>query len=95
MRKFTCICTNSSLFTCICTKITGPEFVDSKSENFDPKTRKRLFDLFLSCCDDSGSTSSQDGLSDYRREVERYKSSHHTRSKDSMDRVLFDKELSE
>ncbi|GKA17859.1 furry homolog-like protein [Tanacetum coccineum] len=73
----------------------APEFVDSKSEKFDPKTRKRLFDLFLSCCDDSGSISSQDGLSDYRREVERYKSSHHTRSKDSMDRILFDKELSE
>ncbi|KAI3721956.1 hypothetical protein L2E82_32976 [Cichorium intybus] len=71
------------------------EFVDSKSEKFDPKIRKRLFDLFLSWCDDSGSTLTQDGLSDYRREVERYKSSHYTRSKDSVDRISFDRELSE
>ncbi|KAI3794046.1 hypothetical protein L1987_36671 [Smallanthus sonchifolius] len=73
----------------------APEFVDSKSEKFDLKTRKRLFDLFLSCCDDSGNTFSQDGLSDYRREVERYKSSQHARSKDSIDKLKFDKELSE
>ncbi|KAF5769782.1 putative Cell morphogenesis protein [Helianthus annuus] len=73
----------------------APEFVDSKSEKFDMKTRKRLFDLFLSWCDDSGTTCSQDGLSDYRREVERYKSSQHARSKDSIDKLKFDKELSE
>ncbi|KVI08969.1 Armadillo-type fold [Cynara cardunculus var. scolymus] len=73
----------------------APEFVDSKSEKFDPKTRKRLFDLFLSWGDDVGNTWSQDGLSDYRREVERYKSSRKTRSKDSIDRSSFDKEVSE
>ncbi|XP_071708369.1 uncharacterized protein [Rutidosis leptorrhynchoides] len=73
----------------------APEFVESKSEKFDPKTRKRLFDLFFSCCDDSGNISSQDGLSDYRREVGRYKSSQHTRSKDSIDKLTFDKEVSE
>ncbi|KAK1410220.1 hypothetical protein QVD17_36755 [Tagetes erecta] len=73
----------------------APEFVDSKSEKFDLKTRKRLFDVFLSCCDDSGNTFNQDGLSDYRREVERYKSSQHSRSKDSIDKLKFDKELSE
>ncbi|XP_076893206.1 uncharacterized protein LOC143545157 [Bidens hawaiensis] len=73
----------------------APEFVDSKSEKFDLKTRKRLFDLFLSFCDDSGNTFSQDGLSDYRHEVERYKSSQHARSKDSVDKLKFDKELSE
>lgn len=76
-------------------RFLAPEFVVSKSDKFDPKTRKRLFDLFLSCCDDTGNTLSQDGLSDYRREVERYKSSQHTRSKDSIDIILFDKEVSE
>ncbi|KVH92614.1 Armadillo-like helical [Cynara cardunculus var. scolymus] len=73
----------------------APEFVESKSEKFDPKTRKRLFDLLLSWCDDSGSTWSQDSASDYRREVERYKSSQHSRSKDSIDRISFDKEVTE
>ncbi|XP_052624495.1 uncharacterized protein LOC111876656 isoform X2 [Lactuca sativa] len=83
-------------YTLACVLIPlAPEFVDSKSEKFDPKIRKRLFDLFLSWCDDSGSALTQDGLSDYRREVERYKSSRYTRSKDSVDRVSFDRELSE
>ncbi|KAL6287660.1 hypothetical protein ACE6H2_012050 [Prunus campanulata] len=35
------------------------------------------------------------GVSDYRREVERYKSSQNARSKDSVDKISFDKELSE
>ena len=73
----------------------APEFVDSKSEKFDLRTRKRLFDLLLSWCDDIGSTWVQDGVSDYRREVERYKSSQHGRSKDSVDKLSFDKEVSE
>ncbi|KAG8366984.1 hypothetical protein BUALT_Bualt16G0025200 [Buddleja alternifolia] len=73
----------------------APEFVDSKSEKFDIRTRKRLFDLLLSWGDDTGSTWNQDGVSDYRREVERYKSSQHSRSKDSIDKLSFDKELSE
>lgn len=73
----------------------APEFVDSKSEKFDLRTRKRLFDLLLSWCDDTGSTWVQDGVSDYRREVERYKSSQHSRSKDSVDKLSFDKEVSE
>lgn len=73
----------------------APEFVESKSEKFDLRTRKRLFDLLLSWCDDTGSTWGQDGVSDYRREVERYKSSQHTRSKDSVDKLSFDKEVSE
>ncbi|KAG2333852.1 hypothetical protein Bca52824_005032 [Brassica carinata] len=59
------------------------EFVDSKSEKFDVKSRKRLFDLLLSWSDDTGSTWGQDGVSDYRREVERYKTSQHNRTKDS------------
>ncbi|KAL8546139.1 hypothetical protein ACS0TY_006023 [Phlomoides rotata] len=73
----------------------APEFVDSKSEKFDIRTRKRLFDLLLTWADDTGSTWNQDGVSDYRREVERYKSSQHSRSKDSIDKISFDKELSE
>lgn len=73
----------------------APEFVESKSEKFDVRTRKRLFDLLLSWCDETGSTWAQDGVSDYRREVDRYKSSQHARSKDSVDKLSFDKELSE
>ncbi|CAI9109932.1 OLC1v1009874C2 [Oldenlandia corymbosa var. corymbosa] len=73
----------------------APEFVDSKSEKFDIRTRKRLFDLLVSWSDETGSTWSQDGASDYRREVERYKSSQHSRSKDSIDKLSFDKELGE
>nr|XP_043633528.1 protein furry homolog-like [Erigeron canadensis] len=73
----------------------APEFVDANAEKFDPKTRKRLFDLFLSFCDDSSNTLSQDGLSDYWREVERYKSSQRSRSKESIDKISFDKEVSE
>ncbi|MBA0798754.1 hypothetical protein Gohar_009314, partial [Gossypium harknessii] len=72
----------------------APEFVDSKSERFDLRNRKKLFDLLLSWCDDLGSTWGQDGVSDYRREVERYKTSQH-RPKDSVDKISFDKELSE
>ncbi|XP_022844759.1 protein furry homolog-like isoform X1 [Olea europaea var. sylvestris] len=73
----------------------APEFVVSKSEKFDVRTRKRLFDLLLSWSDDTGGTWNQDGISDYRREVERYKSSQHARSKDSIDKLSFDKELGE
>ncbi|CAI0458279.1 unnamed protein product [Linum tenue] len=76
-------------------RFLAPEFVDSKSEKFDLRTRKRLFDLLLSWSDDTGSSWVQDGASDYRREVERYKSSQHYRSKDSVDKISFDKDLSE
>lgn len=73
----------------------APEFVESKSDKFDLRTRKRLFDLLLSWCDDMPNSWSQDGISDYRREVERYKSAQHGRSKDSIDKLSFDKEVSE
>ncbi|GAV60082.1 MOR2-PAG1_N domain-containing protein/MOR2-PAG1_C domain-containing protein/MOR2-PAG1_mid domain-containing protein [Cephalotus follicularis] len=73
----------------------APEFVESKSEKFDVRTRKKMFDFLLSLCDDTGSTWGQDGANDYRREVERYKASQHARSKDSIDKISFDKELSE
>ncbi|XP_022725396.1 uncharacterized protein LOC111281884 isoform X2 [Durio zibethinus] len=72
----------------------APEFVDSKSERFDLRNRKKLFDLLQSWLDDTGNTWGQDGVSDYRREVERYKTSQH-RSKDSVDKISFDKELNE
>ncbi|CAL5416720.1 unnamed protein product [Camellia sinensis] len=73
----------------------APEFIESKSEKFDLRTRKRLFDLLLSWCDDTGSSWSQGGVTDYRREVERCKSSQHARSKDSVDKLTFDKEMNE
>nr|DAD43759.1 TPA_asm: hypothetical protein HUJ06_001989 [Nelumbo nucifera] len=73
----------------------APEFVESRSEKFDVRTRKRLFDLLLSWCDDTGSMWSQDAVSDYRREIERYKSAQHSRSKDSIDKISFDKEINE
>lgn len=73
----------------------APEFVESKSEKFDVRTRKKLFDHLLSWCDETGTNYGQDGVSDYRREVERYKSSQNARSKDSVDKISFDKELSE
>ncbi|CAH8364627.1 unnamed protein product [Eruca vesicaria subsp. sativa] len=73
----------------------APEFIDSKSEKFDVRIRKRLFDLLLSWSDDTGSPWGQDVVSDYRREVERYKTSQHNRTKDSVDKISFDKELNE
>lgn len=73
----------------------APEFVESKSEKFDLRTRKRLFELLLSWSDDVGSAWNQDGISDYRRDLERYKASQHGRSKDSVDKISFDKELNE
>ncbi|KAL8161301.1 hypothetical protein V2J09_012790 [Rumex salicifolius] len=73
----------------------APEFIVYKSEKFDLRTRKRLFDLLLSWSDDSSGAWSHDSVSDYRREVERYKSSQHGRSKDSVDKLSFDKELNE
>ncbi|MBA0734280.1 hypothetical protein Gogos_018210, partial [Gossypium gossypioides] len=72
----------------------APEFVDSKSDRFDLRYRKKLFDLLLSWCDEPGSSWGKDGSSDYRREVERYKALQH-RSKDSVDKISFDKESSE
>ncbi|GMY12807.1 protein furry homolog-like [Fagus crenata] len=73
----------------------APEFVESKSEKFDVRTRKRLFELLLTWCDETSTAWGQDSVSEYRREVERYKSSQHARSKDSVDKISFDKELSE
>ncbi|KAG6481412.1 hypothetical protein ZIOFF_058013 [Zingiber officinale] len=69
----------------------APEFVESKSEKFDVRTRKKLFDFLLSWCDETNSESSND----YHREVERYKSGQHIRSRESIDKFSFDKEVVE
>ncbi|KAI3888315.1 hypothetical protein MKX03_035856 [Papaver bracteatum] len=74
----------------------APDFVESRSEKFDIKTRKRLFDLLLSWCDEIGTTvGGQDGVTEYRREIDRYKQAQHGRSKESVDRISFDKEMNE
>ncbi|KAL6635421.1 hypothetical protein ACP70R_028092 [Stipagrostis hirtigluma subsp. patula] len=73
----------------------APEFVDAKSERFDNRIRKRLFDLLISWSDDSGSTWGQESSGDYRREIERYKASQHTRSRESLDKLAFDREMVE
>ncbi|KAL0919790.1 hypothetical protein M5K25_011908 [Dendrobium thyrsiflorum] len=73
----------------------APEIVDSKSERFDVRTRKKIFDLLMTWCDESGSVWGQEGISDYRREVERYKSGQHGRSRESIDKITFDKEVIE
>ena len=73
----------------------APEFIDTKSERFDNRMRKRLFDLLLTWSEDSGSSWGQDSSSDYRREIERYKTSQHTRSRESLDKLAFDREMAE
>ncbi|XP_051213093.1 uncharacterized protein [Lolium perenne] len=73
----------------------APEFVDAKSERFDNRIRKRLFDLLLNLSDDSGSTWGQESSSDYRRELERYKATRHNRSRESLDKLAFDREIAE
>ncbi|XP_065026588.1 uncharacterized protein LOC104000586 isoform X1 [Musa acuminata AAA Group] len=73
----------------------APEFVESKSDKFDVRIRKKLFDLLLSWCDDTGSTWSLENISEYRREIERYKLGQHNRSRESIDKFNFDKEVFE
>ncbi|XP_078160934.1 ARM repeat superfamily protein isoform X3 [Carex rostrata] len=70
----------------------APEFIDSRTERFDTKMRKKLFELLFNWCDDSGGTW---GPEDYRREVERYKSGPHSRSRESIDKLTFDREMLE
>ncbi|CAA6655790.1 unnamed protein product [Spirodela intermedia] len=72
----------------------APELVESKSDRFDPRSRKRYFDLLFSWCDESGGILGQDN-SDYRREIERYRSSQHNRSRESIDKISFDRETIE
>ncbi|KAI5056545.1 hypothetical protein GOP47_0028363 [Adiantum capillus-veneris] len=73
----------------------SPELVKANSERLDPRTRRRLFDLLASWCDESMSNWGQDTVSDYRREIERYKSAQSVRTKDSMEKINLDKEINE
>ncbi|MQL80737.1 hypothetical protein Taro_013196 [Colocasia esculenta] len=73
----------------------APELVESKSERFDPRSRKRYFDLLFSWCDEGGGTWGHDSISDYRREIERYRAIQHNRSRESVDKISFDKETAE
>lgn len=73
----------------------SPELVKANSETLDPRTRKKLFELLSSWCDDSLNTWGQDSGSDYRREIERYKSAQSVRTKDSMEKINLDKEVNE
>ena len=76
-------------------RFLAPELVESKSERFDPRSRKRYFELLFSWCDESGGLHNQDSSGDYRREIERYRSSQLGRSRDSIDKVSFDRETME
>lgn len=62
---------------------------------FDPRSRKRLFDLLSTWCEDTTSPWGQEGGGDYRREVERYKAAQSVRYKDSMDRITIEKDINE
>jgi hypothetical protein len=73
----------------------APEFVDAKSERFDNRLRKKLFDLLISWSDDFSSTWGQESSSDCRREIERYKTSQHIKSRESLDKLAFDRDMSE
>eukprot|EP01018_Ginkgo_biloba_P009953 Gb_24208 [translate_table: standard] len=73
----------------------APELVKSNSERFDPRTRKRLFDLLSSWCDDINNAWGQESASDYRREIERYKSAQNMRTKDSVEKISLEKEVNE
>lgn len=73
----------------------APEFVESKSERFDPRMRRRLFDLLMTWSDETGNTWGQETNNDYRREVERYKSGQLNRSRESVDKIAFDREVVE
>lgn len=70
----------------------APSFVESKSERFDTKTRKKLFELLRSWCDDGLNLLGQESNSEYRRDIERYKAIQHNRSRES---ISFDKEIVE
>ncbi|KAL2624356.1 hypothetical protein R1flu_008601 [Riccia fluitans] len=71
------------------------DMVRASSEKFVPGTRKTLFDLLTSWCDDTSSAWGGDGVSDYRREIEKYKSSQNVRTKDSVEKISVEKEINE
>ncbi|KAL3692961.1 hypothetical protein R1sor_006612 [Riccia sorocarpa] len=71
------------------------DMVRASSEKFTPGTRKSLFDLLSSWCDDTSTAWAGDGISEYRREIEKYKSSQNVRTKDSVDKISVEKEINE
>ncbi|CAM6088431.1 unnamed protein product [Calypogeia fissa] len=71
------------------------DMVRASSEKFDSRMRKRLFDVLSSWCDDTSSAWGQDGVNEYRREIERYKSAQNVRTKDSVERINLEKEVNE
>ncbi|KAG6553135.1 hypothetical protein Mapa_005194 [Marchantia paleacea] len=71
------------------------DVVRASSEKFVLGTRKRLFDLLSSWCDDTSSAWGGDGVSEYRKEIERYKSSQNVRTKDSVEKITVEKEINE
>lgn len=62
---------------------------------FDPRSRKKWFDLLASWCEDTTSSWGQDGGSEYRREVERYRAAQSLRVKDSIDKISVEKEIND
>lgn len=71
------------------------EMVKSNSEGFDPRTRKRLFDLLSSWSDDTNNAWVQETACDYRREIERYKSTLNMRTKGSVERISLEKDIND
>lgn len=62
---------------------------------FPPPNRKKLFDLLSSWCEDTTTGWGQDGGSEFRREVERYKAAQSLRVKDSVDKITIEKEIND
>ena len=71
------------------------EIMKSNSERFDPRTRKRLFDLLSSWSDDTNNAWDQETASDYRREIERYKSTLKMRTKGSVEWISIEKDIND
>ncbi|XP_024390755.1 uncharacterized protein [Physcomitrium patens] len=71
------------------------DMVKAQPERFDPRSRKKWFDLLSSWCEDTTTGWGQDGSSEYRREVERYKAAQSLRVKDSMDKNSIEKEIND
>ncbi|KAH6559063.1 hypothetical protein KP509_1Z029100 [Ceratopteris richardii] len=71
------------------------ELVRTNPASLNIRMRRKLFELLASWCDDSVASWGQDTTSDYRREIERYKSAQSVRTKDSMEKISLDKEINE
>ncbi|XP_024392551.1 uncharacterized protein [Physcomitrium patens] len=71
------------------------DMVKAQPERFPPPNRKKLFDLLSSWCEDTTTGWGQDGGSEFRREVERYKAAQSLRVKDSVDKITIEKEIND